>query len=488
MNASRTLTAAFVAPVLVGVFATPLPADSAAVRTRVPQATQRATLSPHPALRGATRIGLNLRTPTGCTSTYTSFVGLPTAANYADKYSAVAGGSTDEACDYWSFVGAGQANTVGGSDDAYQTAIVAGAYNGAVTSAASAIVSGYGNLLSFASPYRNSDLSFIGAGSRNQIASPGSFIGSGYDNQVVPSNGIATNGQSAFIGAGLSNRNGGNFASIVGGDKNSLGGAGALGQYGFIGGGQTNTLTGEWAALAGGDGNKVSGAAAFVGAGSDNIASGDEAVVAGGAINSATGNFATIPGGGYNTASGPDSFAAGTNSWAATTGSFVWSDAAGGAKQLKSSAVNEFLVRASGGVVLYSNPTLTSGVRLAPGGGSWASLSDRTVKTDIRPLDGAAVLAKVAALPVSEWTYRSEPGVRHVGPMAQDFYAAFKVGEDDRHITTIDEDGVALAAVKALNVKLADNVRALNAQNRALSARLARIEARLSFRHSRGVI
>jgi DNA-binding transcriptional MerR regulator len=35
--------------------------------------------------------------------------------------------------------------------------------------------------------------------------------------------------------------------------------------------------------------------------------------------------------------------------------------------------------------------------------------------------------------------------------MAQDFYAAFNVGEDDRHITSIDEDGVALAAIKALN-------------------------------------
>ena len=61
------------------------------------------------------------------------------------------------------------------------------------------------------------------------------------------------------------------------------------------------------------------------------------------------------------------------------------------------------------------------------------------------------MLDKVSNLPISEWSYVSEHGVRHVGPMAQDFYAAFNVGEDDRHITSIDEDGVALAAIKALH-------------------------------------
>jgi len=86
------------------------------------------------------------------------------------------------------------------------------------------------------------------------------------------------------------------------------------------------------------------------------------------------------------------------------------------------------------------------------------------MKTGVVPLDDAAVLAKVAALPVSEWSYTSERGVRHVGPMAQDFYAAFGVGEDDRHITSIDEDGVALAAIKALH---ADNAR-LHVENERL--------------------
>ncbi len=102
-------------------------------------------------------------------------------------------------------------------------------------------------------------------------------------------------------------------------------------------------------------------------------------------------------------------------------------------------------------------------------------------------VDDAAVLRKVAALPVSEWSYTSERGVRHVGPMAQDFYAAFGVGEDDRHITSIDEDGVALAAIKALhaeNQALRDDNHGLHIEsaglhqeNAALRERLARDEA-----------
>jgi hypothetical protein len=103
------------------------------------------------------------------------------------------------------------------------------------------------------------------------------------------------------------------------------------------------------------------------------------------------------------------------------------------------------------------------------------------MKTGVTTLDDAAVLAKVAALPVSEWSYTAERGVRHVGPMAQDFYAAFRVGEDDRHITSIDEDGVALAAIKAL---AAEN-HGLHAENRDLRERVARDAARFAREDAR---
>jgi hypothetical protein len=65
------------------------------------------------------------------------------------------------------------------------------------------------------------------------------------------------------------------------------------------------------------------------------------------------------------------------------------------------------------------------------------------------------VLEKLAELPVSTWSYEAQgSGVRHIGPMAQDFARAFGVGEDERHITSIDADGVALAAIKGLNERV----------------------------------
>jgi uncharacterized small protein (DUF1192 family) len=158
----------------------------------------------------------------------------------------------------------------------------------------------------------------------------------------------------------------------------------------------------------------------------------------------------------------------------------VWSDYASGATLLESTGVNQFLARATGGFTLWTNATNTVGATLAPGSGTWASASDRNLKTDVARIDDAAVLDKVAALPISRWSYKSERGVRHVGPMAQDFYAAFGVGEDDKHITSIDEDGVALAAIKALHARVA----AMDAENAQLRAQLARYrvstEARLA--------
>jgi hypothetical protein len=61
----------------------------------------------------------------------------------------------------------------------------------------------------------------------------------------------------------------------------------------------------------------------------------------------------------------------------------------------------------------------------------------------------------VAGLPISTWSYEAQGSdVRHIGPMAQDFARAFGVGDDERHITSIDADGVALAAIKGLNERV----------------------------------
>ncbi len=102
--------------------------------------------------------------------------------------------------------------------------------------------------------------------------------------------------------------------------------------------------------------------------------------------------------------------------------------------------------------------------------GGFGSLCDRNAKQQFEPVDTLDVLEKVASLPLSTWSYKSTPSVRHLGPMAQDFSAAFNLGKDDKHITTVDEGGVALAAIQGLNQKL-------EAKNQELESRSRRLES-----------
>ena len=144
---------------------------------------------------------------------------------------------------------------------------------------------------------------------------------------------------------------------------------------------------------------------------------------------------------------------------------------------LRSTATNQFTARASGGVRFFTDTQATTGAELAPGSGSWSSLSDRAAKDDVRPVDGRAVLERLARVPLNTWRYKTQaPEVRHVGPMAQDFHAAFGVGEDDRHISSVDADGVGLAAIQGLNQKLEATLNERDAKIAALEKRLAAME------------
>ena len=67
-----------------------------------------------------------------------------------------------------------------------------------------------------------------------------------------------------------------------------------------------------------------------------------------------------------------------------------------------------------------------------------------------RKFTSTEVLERLAALPVSLWTYDFEPGVRHLGPMSQDFAAMFGLGQTNRMINMVDANGVNLVAIKAL--------------------------------------
>jgi hypothetical protein len=208
------------------------------------------------------------------------------------------------------------------------------------------------------------------------------------------------------------------------------------------------TLSGGGAA---GGVNTITANFGTIGGGDTNTASGGDSTISGGSANNASGIYATVPGGYFNLAQGRASLAAGTAAQALSDGTFVWGDDSS-TNAVTDTGTNSFVARASGGVTFYSDSTLASGVSLAPGSGSWSSLSDRDAKDNFAAVDGHAVLAALANMPVFTWNYKTQsPTIRHIGPVAQDFYAALGLGEDDKHISTVDADGVALAAVQALD-------------------------------------
>jgi hypothetical protein len=187
------------------------------------------------------------------------------------------------------------------------------------------------------------------------------------------------------------------------------------------------------------------------------------------------------------------------------------------ADSLLATADNQFNLRAAGGIRLFTNSTATSGVLIqaaasnAPwsgcssvnyiisasncaylsGAGAWTNVSDVNRKHGFAAVAGEDVLTRLRGMPITTWTYNAEGNeVRHLGPTAQDFHAAFGLsGSDDTHITTVDADGVALAAAQALDARtreqaetIADQQRTIDAQGREIAelrARLERIEALL---------
>jgi hypothetical protein len=124
------------------------------------------------------------------------------------------------------------------------------------------------------------------------------------------------------------------------------------------------------------------------------------------------------------------------------------------------------------------------GVPYAAGGECHAQcnlVSDRAVKMEIEPADTGAMLQSVVALPIHTWSYRSQPAVKHIGPMAQDFAAGFGFGDSDRMIAAVDANGVALASIQALHAQLVLLMR----RNAALERRVRELEERAGKRSER---
>lgn len=101
--------------------------------------------------------------------------------------------------------------------------------------------------------------------------------------------------------------------------------------------------------------------------------------------------------------------------------------------------------------------------------------SDRNAKEEFKPIDAQAVLNKVANLPITEWRYKTQTDARHIGPMAQDFREAFGLGRDDKHITSVDADGVALAAIQGLNQKLENTLAEKSQELEAVRSQVAEL-------------
>lgn len=88
--------------------------------------------------------------------------------------------------------------------------------------------------------------------------------------------------------------------------------------------------------------------------------------------------------------------------------------------------------------------------------GDFSVSSSRAAKENLVPVDSRAVLARLAELPIQEWSYRGAGGVRHLGPVAEDFHALFSLGKSELSINPLDMSGVALAAIQSLYSTLVD--------------------------------
>jgi hypothetical protein len=213
----------------------------------------------------------------------------------------------------------------------------------------------------------------------------------------------------------------------------------------------------------------------------------------------ASGNASTAMGF-YTRASGACSFAAGDLAKANHNGCFVWGDASGMGlgDSIYSTAENQFIARASGGVKFYSNSAATIGTKLNPGANSWSYISDSTKKKNFRAIHGEEVLQKIRGFNLGTWNYKEQDPAthRHYGPMAQDFFAAF--GHDgigtignDTTISSADFDGINFIAIQALekrtsqlqreNEQLRDKISQLEHQVAALSENWQKLRAKIAM-------
>jgi hypothetical protein len=387
--------------------------------------------------------------------------------------------------------------------------------------------------------YFNSASSTIGGGFNNAIYQnvSSATLGGGYQNAIYPG------ADSSTVGGGTNNEAGEICATVAGGGNNSAWGAQSVvggGQFNqanatssTVAGGYQNSALGTDSTVSGGYLNQASGYRSVIAGGVLNLATNDYAVVAGGEGNVAGGIFSFAAGNNalathngafvWADAQGPvfNSTVVNEVSFRAQKGVRIqankgihlngadypiivrdWDVFAANAPSSKAGIGRwglfmepfHLTIGIAGNdvsgrffqVAKYSTNGIATQLMLVDQAGNLTTAgtvngsSDRNAKEGFRSIDPQEVLARVTSMPISEWSYKADAGTRHIGPMAQDFHAAFNVGSDDKHITMLDADGVALAAIQGLNEKLDAENRSLRSDLRARNTRIQSLEERLA--------
>lgn len=222
------------------------------------------------------------------------------------------------------------------------------------------------------------------------------------------------------------------------------------------------------------------------------------ASVALGAYNKATADY-TLSLGSYSLASGTHAIALGTQVFA--SGIYSVAIGSGADTNYKDGAMvvgddtyfqtayaaadNQLTMRFSGGFRFWSSyPDSTSGVYMRHGQSGWSNYCDRNMKENFEPVDGEWILGKIKNIPITKWNYKkTDPTEKYIGPVAQDFYAAFHLnGTDSLGINSISIDGVNMAGIKALEKRTSDMqlaIRKIQEENERLISENKRLKEQL---------
>ena len=440
--------------------------------------------------------------------------GLNNTAGSADgnisngRAATVAGGEGNLAGGSHSFIGGGQNNlanffaTIGGGQNNSAAAIfsiVGGGQNNSANGDAATLSGGQNNSIQ-----RNATHSTIAGGNTNviELSAVGSTISGGVLNKImaggVGSPIVATATTGATIGGGWSNT----IVAMVNTDF------GFSPKYPTISGGYANVASGDSATVSGGQSNSAANHFATVPGGLLNIAGGYASFAAGNqaqALHRGSFVWADSTGGNF-TSTADNQFSVRALGGIELNGPVNKLSFGSTTRQMINLYNTEYGIGVQSGNMYFRTDDSAGAQTFAwyrggkhhdghfqPGAGGtdmmllntaglevrgnvcatlFLPCSDRNMKENFSPIDSREVLAKVVSLPISRWNFKEAKSTPHIGPMAQDFYAAFAVGPDNRHIGTVDADGVALAAIQGLN----EIVREKDSKIHELEQRMERLE------------